>query len=71
MLRKILHIFSRKKDTRPIEMDHEGCYCCPNALEDGEECTCKVLQTLKMEDGTVYEWHEAVECEDWDCSFCH
>lgn len=52
--------------------DPNDCDCCPTAIQDeGCECTCKVDQTEKLDDGTEINWKHRQECSDWDCSYCH
>ena len=53
----------------PAEEEKE-CVCCPDAIRDADDCTCKTIITTKIDD-EVFENTYPKTCTNWDCSRCH
>ena len=48
----------------------EPCDCCPIALDEGDECICKVEQVIETNDEPIKYFAKA-SCSDYNCSRCH
>ena len=54
----------------PCCVDEPECVCCTNAIDDGDECTCKEDQVFEL-NGVVHRWRSRTVCDDYNCSYCH